>query len=99
MLKQVRLYVKGEVIGVGFRAWTKIQAKIQGARGWVRNVMDREEIFGPNGGVEALIQTEEEKIQNMINKIKEGPPVARVDDVEVIWEDPKEIFNGFEIVS
>ena len=38
MLKQVHLYIKGSVIGVGFRAWTKIQAKIVGVTGWVRNV-------------------------------------------------------------
>jgi len=97
MLKQVHIYVKGDVIGVGFRAWTKIQAKIIGVSGWVRNVFDKPEIFGVGGGVEAVVQAEEEKINIALEKLKEGPPVARIDDLEIFWEDAKEIFEGFEI--
>jgi len=33
----------------------------------------------------------------MIESVKQGSPVARVDDVEVYWQDAKEIFDGFEI--
>lgn len=97
MLKQSHLYIKGDVIGVGFRAWTKIQAKILGVNGWVRNVYDKPEIFGPHGGVEAVIQGEEEKVNQMIEILKKGPPVSRVDEVEILWQEPKEIFDGFEI--
>ncbi|MCX7955499.1 MAG: acylphosphatase [Patescibacteria group bacterium] len=97
MLKQAHLYIKGEVIGVGFRAWTKIQAKIIGVSGWVRNVYNRPDIFGENGGVEALIQADEEKVNKMIEMLKIGSPVSRVDDVEVYFQEPKEIFDGFEI--
>lgn len=97
MLKQARIYIKGDVIGVGFRAWTKIQAKIVGISGWVKNVHDKTEVFGPGGGVETFIQGDEKKVEEMIDLIKKGPPVSRVDDIEVFWEDPKEIFEGFEI--
>ncbi len=99
MLKQVHLYIKGDVIGVGFRAWTKIQAKINNVSGWVRNVYDRPEVFGVAGGVEALTQGEEENVKAMIEVVKKGPPVARVDEVEVIWQEPKEVFEGFEIIK
>lgn len=97
MLKQVRLYVKGEVIGVGFRAWTKIQAKMLEINGWVRNVYDKPEIFGVAGGVEILAQADEEKIEKFIALVKQGPPISRVDEVEIIYEDPKEVFHQFEI--
>lgn len=97
MLKQVHLYIKGDVIGVGFRAWTKIQAKIIGVFGWVRNNYDRTDLFGAGGGVEALIQGEEEKINQIIKLVKQGPPVSRVEDVEVFWQEPKEIYESFEI--
>jgi len=97
MLKQVRVYIKGEVIGVGFRAWTKIQAKILGVNGWVRNVYDRPEIFGVEGGVEVLAQGEEEKIEKFLTLLKQGPPISRVDEIEIINEDPKEVYHGFEI--
>lgn len=97
MLKQAHLYIKGDVIGVGFRAWTKIQAKIIGVSGWVRNNFSHPDIFGINGGVEALIQGDEEKVKKMIEVLKKGPPVSRVDEVEVIWQDVKEIYENFEI--
>jgi len=97
MVKQVHLYIKGDVIGVGFRAWTKIQAKILGVCGWVRNVYDKPEIFGVSGGVEAVIQGEQEKVEKMVELLKQGPPVSRVEQVEVFWETPKENFDSFEI--
>ena len=88
MLKQVHLYIKGGVIGIGFRVWTKIQAKIIGVTGWVRN---------NDGGVETQIQGEEEKVKQIIELIKKGPPVSHVEDVEIFWQEPKEIFDEFEI--
>jgi len=90
MLKQVHLYIKGDVIGVGFRAWTKIQAKIIGVTGWVRNISDDDK-------VEAQIQGEEEKVKQMIELLKEGPPVSHVSDVQTFWQEPKEVFDQFEI--
>ena len=89
MLKQAHLYIKGDVIGVGFRAWTKIQAKIIGVTGWMRNSMD--------DGVEAQIQGEEEKVKQIIELVKKGPPVSHIKEVEVFWQEPKEIFDQFEI--
>lgn len=97
MLKQAHVYIKGDVIGVGFRAWTKIQSKINGVSGWVRNNFESENIFGKSGGVEAVFQGELEKVERLVALVKDGPPVSRVDDVEVYWQDPKEIFEGFEI--
>lgn len=98
MLKQARVYVKGDVIGVGFRAWTKIQAKIVGnVSGWVRNVYDMPDIFGQKGGVEAVIQADLEKVNQMLELIKNGPPISHVENIEIFWEDAKNILDGFEI--
>ncbi|MFA6081278.1 MAG: acylphosphatase [Patescibacteria group bacterium] len=88
MLKQVHLFINGDVIGVGFRAWTKIQAKIIGVTGWVKNNEDR---------VEAQIQGEEKKVDQIINLVKKGPSVSHVSDVEIFWQEPKEVFDQFEI--
>lgn len=88
MLKQVHLFINGDIIGVGFRAWTKIQAKIIGVTGWVKNVEER---------VEAQIQGEEEKVNQIIEVIKKGPPISHVSDVEIFWQEPKEVFDTFEI--
>ena len=97
MLTQAHVYVKGDVIGVGFRAWTKIQAKVTGVHGWLRNVYDREDVFGRSGGVEAVIQGEEEQVNEMIELLKKGPSIARVDDIEVIPQEAKEVMETFEI--
>jgi len=97
VFKQVHLYIKGDVIGVGFRAWTKIQAKIIGVSGWVRNNFENSHVFGRSGGVEAVIQGEEGKVKAIIDLIKQGPPISRVDDVEMYWQDAKEMFEKFEI--
>ncbi len=97
MLKQVHCFIKGDVIGVGFRAWTKIQAKSLKINGWVRNNFERPEIFGDQGGVEAVFQGEEDNINNILQLVKVGPPVAHVDEVEYFNEEIKEIFDSFEI--
>lgn len=97
MIKQFRLYIKGDVIGVGFRAWTKIKAKMVGVGGWVKNIYEKPEVFGVGGGVEALLQGEEKKVEKLINIIRRGPPVSRVDEVEVVREEIKGTFDGFEI--
>jgi len=97
MLKQAHLYIKGDVIGVGFRAWTKIQAKILGVFGWVKNNHLKPEVFGPGGGVEVVLQGDENKVEKLITLLQKGPPVSRVDDVEIIYQEPKEIYEEFEI--
>jgi len=96
-MKQAHLYIKGDVIGVGFRAWMKIQSKIIGVNGWVRNVYIHPDRFGEGGGVEALIQGEDTQVEEMVERAKEGPPVSRVDDVEVYIQEPKETLETFEI--
>ena len=93
----MHVFIKGDVIGVGFRAWTKIQAKMVGVNGWIRNAFEHPDKFGKSGGVEAVIQGEDLKVEDMVERIKDGPPVSRVDDVEVYFQHPKEIFEGFEI--
>ena len=97
MLKQAHLYIKGDVIGIGFRAWTKIQAKIINVTGWVKNNFEHSDIFGVGGGVEVQIQGEKEKVDQMIELIKKGPPVSHIENVEIFWQEPKEIFDEFEI--
>lgn len=97
MLTQAHIYVIGDVIGVGFRAWTKIQAKLNNVNGWVRNNHERPEVFGPQGGVEAVFQGEEEHVKTMIDVVRAGPDIAYIEDVEVMLQEPKEVFETFEI--
>lgn len=97
MVKQIRLYVKGDVVGVGFRAWTKAQVKKYNITGWVKNIYNKPDIFGPNGGVEIVLQGEEGFLLKMISNTKEGSPISVVEDVAVYWEPISDLFEDFKV--
>ena len=89
-MKQIHLFIQGDVIGVGFRAWTKIQAKIVGVTGWVKNAGDQ---------VEVVIQGDEESVKKALSHVRRGPPISRVDRVDIVEEEIKKTFDEFEIRS
>ena len=88
-MKRVHVRIYGRVQGVFFRANTKEMAERLGINGWVRNV--------PDGSVEAVFEGDEEAIQKMIEWCHHGPPMARVDKVEIKEEEPQGE-NGFRII-
>ena len=89
MKTRVHVWVSGIVQGVFFRANTKDLALRLGVNGWVRNL--------PDGRVEAVFEGEEEKVKEMIEFCKKGPPGSRVDEIDVKEEKYKGEFNSFEI--
>ena len=78
----------GLVQGVFFRAWARDEAQALGVSGWIRNCSD--------GSVEALLEGEAEAIEELIDLLREGPPGAQVEDVE-IEEADREGLSGFEV--
>jgi len=89
MKARAHLYVSGLVQGVFFRSKTLTEASYRQVIGWVRNL--------PDGRVEAVFEGEREKIVEMINFCKKGPTLARVNKVEVLWEDYTGSFKSFSI--
>ena len=91
MEKQVRAraVISGRVQGVFFRMETKHAADGFGVFGWVRNKRD--------GTVEAVFEGPEKNVMSVLEWCKKGPPVARVTDVDVTWEDYKGEFSSFDI--
>lgn len=75
---RVHLFIKGEVQGVFYRAFTRNLAHKFELNGWVRNLHD--------GGVEALFEGKKEVIDKAIKECYIGPPGARVTEIEVKWE-------------
>ena len=69
------LRLTGHVQGVFFRVWAQGHARELGISGWIRNC--------PDGSVEAHLAGEEEAVGRMIERMRNGPSNARVDDVEV----------------
>ena len=82
-----RLRIHGRVQGVFYRGWSVRTARALGVRGWVRNRGD--------GSVEMLVQGDEEQVQEMIARCREGPQAARVDRLE-ISEDAEQAPAAFE---
>ena len=85
---QAHVFIGGDVIGVGFRAWTAIQAKTVGVNGWAKNSGTK---------VEAVFQGEKEKVERLIELVKKGPPASTVDEVEVVYEKSSENLQEFVI--
>ena len=87
--RAVRLRVSGRVQGVGFRAWCRIEAEKLSLEGWVRNEGD--------GSVSALVAGPTDAVEEMIARLRTGPPAARVDRVLVEPADVAGIEPGFRI--
>ncbi len=90
-VKRTLLVIKGRVQGVFFRATTQDEAVRLGLTGWVKNLW--------NGDVEALFEGEEETVKEMIAWCYQGPSYARVDKVEVKWEEATGEFQSFQITQ
>lgn len=83
-----RVVVTGDVQGVYFRDTCRTTAGGTGVAGWVRN--------RPDGTVEAVFEGPPEAVAEMVAWSHEGSPLAIVDRVEVVEEEPEGL-TGFEI--
>src|ERR1700749_4221342 len=84
-----RFLVRGRVQGVGFRWFVEREAHILQIAGWVRN--------NPDGSVEALAMGTSEQLANLRLRLQEGPPPARVDDVEESEAEPVAGLHSFQV--
>jgi acylphosphatase len=89
MKVRCHIFVSGKVQGVFFRQNTLEKAKALGLKGWVKNTQDER--------VEAIFEGEKEKVEKILEWMKIGPPLARVENVEIRFEDFKGEFDDFEI--
>ena len=85
-VRKVHVIISGRVQGVGFRAWTKSNARKRGLHGWVRNRSDKT--------VEAVFAGAKDKVEEMLAACKDGPLASRVLELQVKdW--PKHVDEGF----
>lgn len=78
---RVRVFISGQVQGVGYRYSTVHAAQRLKINGWVRNIQD--------GRVEAVFEGTKAAIDEMIQWCHQGPPAAVVKDVVVEQETPE----------
>jgi acylphosphatase len=89
MKTRVHLHVSGLVQGVFFRQYTKQKAQRLGVSGWIRNL--------PDGRVEAVFEGEDSAVKEIVEISRKGPSNAKVENVEVEWENFMGEFNGFSV--
>ena len=83
-----RAVVHGNVQGVFFRDSTRESARRHGVNGWVRN--------RPDGAVEAVLEGHPYAVEQVLRFLRDGPPHADVEQVEVHEEAP-EALESFEV--
>lgn len=88
-MTELHAVVHGLVQGVWFRAWTRDMAREVGVTGWVRNQRD--------GTVETLAQGERALLERFLERLHDGPPLARVTRIDANWRKQEEGFSRFEV--
>ncbi len=88
-LVRANVVISGKVQGVFFRMETLEEARKTGVSGWVKNKQD--------GTVEAVFEGEKALVDSVIQWCRQGPPVSRVDNVDIEWEPYTGKFTGFSI--
>jgi acylphosphatase len=83
-----RLVIRGRVHGVGYRDAAVQSAFVIQVVGWVRNRND--------GTVEAFVQGSPDAVARYLEWARQGPPLARVSEVEVVDAKPDASLRHFE---
>jgi len=87
--KRVILKIYGRVQKVFFRDSTRRKARKLGLTGWVSNE--------PNRIVKVVAEGEEKKLEELIKWCYNGPIIARVEKIDIDWQEATGQFEGFEI--
>ncbi|MEW5721901.1 MAG: acylphosphatase [Thermodesulfobacteriota bacterium] len=86
---RAHLVIQGWVQGVWFRESTRQEARRLGLTGWVRN--------RPDGSVEVTAEGDELRVEELVQWCHEGPPMARVDRVDVRRTQATGEFSSFRV--
>ncbi len=89
-LVRVRVFAAGRVQGVAYRFFAEKCAGRMGITGWVRNLRD--------GRVEVLAEGTGEDVEAFLERLREGPSLARVDSFAVQREASTGEFRDFQVV-
>lgn len=90
-MPQVHLTISGMVQGVFFRMHTHKKALELKLTGWVCNLED--------GNVEAFAEGPQEKLEEFVEWCHQGPPAARVENVEIEWLKEENRYKDFRITG
>lgn len=89
-LVSVQAIVHGRVQGVLFRSFASRNASELGLMGYTRNLR--------NGTVEVVAEGEREQLEKLIDQLKIGPPVAKVEKVITSWSEYTGKYSDFAVL-
>jgi acylphosphatase len=84
-------WVEGGVQGIGFRYFVAHGANRLEVRGVTRNL--------PDGRVHVCARGSRAALESLLALLRQGPRMARVENVKVDWDAPCPDVEGFEIVG
>lgn len=87
----VHCVVTGKVQMVRYRLSTQEKAQTLNLEGWVKNL--------PSGQVELIARGALEDVQRLVDWLSFGPPMAKVEKVDVDPVNTLEAFDGFKIIK
>ena len=86
---QVNILVTGKVQGVSYRRFIKTWADHFKIKGWCRNT--------DTGQVDMMAEGQKADIDSFVNKLREGPPLSKIDDIKIIRQPKISGFSSFTI--
>jgi len=89
MLSRVHVFVSGRVQGVAYRYFVERRAAEIPVTGWVRNLRD--------GRVEIMAEGKKADLESFLEFLRQGPRMANVDDLDILWEDYRGEYKDFRI--
>lgn len=86
---RLRAYARGEVQGVGYRAFARRYARTLGVQGYARNLVD--------GSVEVIAEGARPALETFLDALRRGSPSGYVDTIEIFWEEATGEYSAFMI--
>ena len=83
--------VTGRVHGVGFRYFVFREAMALELVGWVANLAD--------GSVHCVVEGPRDRLEELLERLREGPPAAIVEGVSAAWMPATGSFRSFGVRS
>jgi len=83
------IHIEGRVQGVGYRNFVQRKADHLGLAGYVMNLKD--------GRVRVRVEGGREAIEELARELGKGPPLARVETLDLAWRPPTGRFTSFDI--
>ncbi len=89
-LAAVRVVVRGRVQGIGFRDYVLNRAGFLGLTGYVRNLPD-------GRSVEVVAEGARSDLEQLVDYLREGPRMSRIDAVDAEWREATGAYDGFGV--